>query len=401
MRVGPPLLQPFYDIAKLMIKETCVPAGGARALFLGAPLVGLAGASLASLIIWRAMLGLSAGVRRRPVVVLYLLTLPAVGGGARLLRVAQPPGVAGRQPRDEADLRLRTAVRAGGAASPSSSSADIRLERSSAAGRPWRSLSGLLALLVAVLCMQAKLTLVPFDAPEAETELTGGAYIEYSGPPLAMFKLTRAMMLFTMPVFLVAVFCGGIRRRPRAWCPSLLGVLKYVGLVVVVVLIRNTAPRVRIDQAMKFFWGPVTVAARCWRSCWRLRGGDAMSFAVQALTRSLNVFHLAGSACNNCDIEILDALTPRYDLERFGIVLVGSVRHADVLLLSGIFNKKSAIRARRVYEQAPQARSSSSRSAAAPAAGLMFKDSYNWDGPIGDHIPVDAYVPGARPSRRP
>ena len=49
-----------------------------------------------------------------------------------------------------------------------------------------------------------------------------------------------------------------------------------------------------------------------------------MSFAVKALTRSLNVFHLAGSACNNCDIEILDALTPRYDLERFGIVLVGS-----------------------------------------------------------------------------
>ncbi len=61
-----------------------------------------------------------------------------------------------------------------------------------------------------------------------------------------------------------------------------------------------------------------------------------MSFAIQALTRSLNVFHLGGSACNNCDIEILDALTPRYDLERFGIVLVGSVKHADVILLAGV-----------------------------------------------------------------
>jgi NADH-quinone oxidoreductase subunit H len=113
-----------------------------------------------------------------------------------------------------------------------------------------------------MLCMQAKLTLVPFDAPEAETELSGGAYIEYSGPPLAMFKLTRAMMLFTMPMFLVTVFCVG--GTLTGVLPIVLGVLKYVGLVVVVVLIRNTAPRVRIDQAVRFFWGPVallTVAA--------------------------------------------------------------------------------------------------------------------------------------------
>ena len=56
MRKGPPLLQPFYDIAKLMIKETCVPAGSATWLFLSAPLFGLAGVALASMILWRAML---------------------------------------------------------------------------------------------------------------------------------------------------------------------------------------------------------------------------------------------------------------------------------------------------------------------------------------------------------
>ncbi len=79
-----------------------------------------------------------------------------------------------------------------------------------------------------------------------------------------------------------------------------------------------------------------------------------MSFAIQALTRSLNVFHLAGSACNNCDIEILDALTPKYDIERFGLTLVGSIRHADLILLSGVFNKKSAQRLKILYEQAPK-----------------------------------------------
>lgn len=121
-----------------------------------------------------------------------------------------------------------------------------------------------------------------------------------------------------------------------------------------------------------------------------------MSFAIQALTRSLNVFHLAGSACNNCDIEILDALTPKYDLERFGITLVGSIRHADVILLSGIFNKKAAIRAKHVYEQAPKPVVVVAVGGC-PCTGLMFRDSYNWDGPPGEYIPIDAYVPGCPP----
>jgi NADH-quinone oxidoreductase subunit H len=136
-------------------------------------------------------------------------------------------------------------------------SESLRLSRILEAPAAAGSLSGILALLAAVLCMQAKLTLVPFDSPEAETELTGGAYIEYSGPPLAMFKLTRAMMLFTMPMFLVTVFCGGIVTSAGV-IPVVAGIMKYVALVVVIVLIRNTAPRVRIDQAVRFFWGPVT-----------------------------------------------------------------------------------------------------------------------------------------------
>ncbi|MGI9332238.1 MAG: NADH-quinone oxidoreductase subunit B family protein [Gammaproteobacteria bacterium] len=121
-----------------------------------------------------------------------------------------------------------------------------------------------------------------------------------------------------------------------------------------------------------------------------------MSFATQMLTRSLNVFHLAGSACNNCDIEILDALTPKYDVERFGITLVGSIRHADLLMLSGIFNKKAAIRAKRLYEQAPKPLVVIAIGGC-PATGIIFRDSYNWDGPPGEYIPIDAYVPGCPP----
>ncbi len=121
-----------------------------------------------------------------------------------------------------------------------------------------------------------------------------------------------------------------------------------------------------------------------------------MSATNRILSRSLSLFHLGGSACNNCDIEILDALTPKYDIERFGIIPVGSIRHADVILLSGVFNKKSAIRARRLYEQAPQPVIVVAIGGCA-CTGLMFRDSYNWDEPVGNYIPIDAYVAGCPP----
>ena len=120
------------------------------------------------------------------------------------------------------------------------------------------SWSGFIAFLVAIICMQAKLALVPFDMPEAETEIIGGPYIEYSGTPLALYKLTRWMMLFVVPMFLVTLFMGGIVFE--GW-HILWGILKYVVLLVIIILIRNTNPRIRIDQAVKFFWMPVTALA--------------------------------------------------------------------------------------------------------------------------------------------
>ena len=121
-----------------------------------------------------------------------------------------------------------------------------------------------------------------------------------------------------------------------------------------------------------------------------------MSFVVNALTKSLNVFHLAGSACNNCDIEILDALTPKYDLERFGITLVGSIRHADVILLSGIFNRKARLRMLEVLDQAPRPYLVVAIGGC-PASGLMFRDSYNFDLAPGEYVPIDAFIPGCPP----
>ena len=259
MRVGPPLLQPFYDIRKLFIKETCVPEGGAIGTFLLAPLLGLAAVTLASMMLWRTLLDPGATFVGDLIVLVYLLVMPALsvmlGSFASRNPLASLGGSREVKLMIAYELPLVLAILI-----PVIQANSIRLGDLLTNQAPVTSLSGVLGLLVCISCMQAKLTLVPFDMPEAETELSGGALIEYSGPPLAIFKLTRAMMLFTMPVLLVVLFFGGLLSGP-AWQQLLIGFGLWFVLVAVTIVIRNTTPRVRIDQAVRFFWGPVSVIA--------------------------------------------------------------------------------------------------------------------------------------------
>jgi NADH-quinone oxidoreductase subunit H len=258
MRVGPPLLQPFYDLRKYFIKETCVPEGGATGLFLVAPLIGFAGVTLASLILWRALLNPEVTFVGDLIVLVYLLMMPALGVvlGAFASRnpLASMGGSREIQLMIAYELPLVLVVLV-----PVIQAQSIRLG-DLVSGTPAATLSGVLALLAGLACVQAKLTIVPFDMPEAETELTGGVFIEYSGPPLGVYKLTRAMMLFTLPVFLVALFFGGFITVPGL-APKLWGLLAWFVVVALTVVIRNTTPRLRTDQAVKFFWGPVSVLA--------------------------------------------------------------------------------------------------------------------------------------------
>ena len=118
--------------------------------------------------------------------------------------------------------------------------------------------------------------------------------------------------------------------------------------------------------------------------------------ATWSRKRSPLFFHINASSCNDCDIEIVANFTPRYDIERFGAVLVPSPRHADILLVTGAVNAQTKDRLRRVYEQVPQPKHAIVVGAYA-CSGSIFKDCYNVGQGIENVTPVDTFIPGCPP----
>lgn len=253
-RVGPPLAQPFYDLVKLTRKRTMVPDIAAEPVFLGAPLIGTVSMLLAAALVPIPGLYAPHAMLGDLLVLLYLLAVPAV-----VLMVAgsasgSPFGAIGFS--REMALMLAyegplVLVVAAVALRTGSFSLNDILAYQARHGANLFDPVMWPALLAFLAFYPANLGIVPFDIPEAETEVLEGPLLEYSGPALGLFKMMSALKAVVVLGLGIALF------MPLA--PAGLGalpvhLLKLVVLMLAgVTLLRISMGRMRIDQAFTFF----------------------------------------------------------------------------------------------------------------------------------------------------
>jgi NADH-quinone oxidoreductase subunit H len=293
-RVGPPFFQPFYDVMKLFGKEILVPEQANRTVFLIAPLIGLVGVLLLSVILSYSLFAGEAFLGDI-IVAIYLMVMPSLALIMAGSSSASPHASVGAAREMKLvmgyELPLVMAFIVVIIKSASLVASGKVLEITALSQQmPVFSVSGMLAFLVALMCIQAKVGFVPFDIAESDSELASGIIMEYSGALLGVWKLMQAVCLVALPFFLMTVFLGGYGTSHLtsyglyaavallvvfvigrlladknkffdvlallsliAVC-ILAGLGKYVLILVLMILIKNTNPRLRIDQALKFFW---------------------------------------------------------------------------------------------------------------------------------------------------
>ena len=249
------ILQPVADILKLFFKEDIVPAGADRFMFSLMPILGLAAVVTAGLYIPVWLFTPFNSFEGDLIVVLYLLSIPSLVlflagwfsvspfsliGATRVLTqlfayevpfflaLLTPAVVAG-------SWQIRTI-----ATFPWTS------------GAWWAIPIQVLAFGVALLTLQAKLERVPFDIPEAETEVVGGPLTEYSGKKLAMFRIQKDILMLVGSAFIAALFLGGF--PGGIWLGGLQVLIKTAVVVFLLSVVRAAFARIRIDQIISFSW---------------------------------------------------------------------------------------------------------------------------------------------------
>ena len=262
-RVGPPILQPFYDFFKLCGKETIVPAAASKTTFLMAPLVGLAALVVIQLFIPVFSFSAFSGMAD-VIVILYLLLIPAMsiilGGAASgspyagvglsremvTIISCEPPLV----------LVLLAVAKTVGSAMGTGlcfSLSDIAA---------YQAMNGSLITRISMLPAAAAMLLVipgetgnhPFDAAEAETEICEGLLAEYSGAPLGVFKLSHAIKMLTLTSLFVTLFLGGLGTGIVALDAIILFLLCVVLTAVSISFVHAITARLKIEQIFKFYW---------------------------------------------------------------------------------------------------------------------------------------------------
>ncbi len=266
-RIGPPIWQEFLDVGKLLSKEDITPAAAQTPIFTAAPLVALGAAVTVMLLLPITSAQPALKTVADLIVIIYLLNIPAIcmilGGYSS----GSPFGAtgAGRYVVQLFSYEfifilaiIAVVVRVGDITLPTIVGYQVQ---QGWLVLDWRLLPAVIAALIAV---QGKLLRVPFDIPEAHTEIVAGPLTEYSGPRLAIWRLAYDVETIVVAGLLAALFFGGL----TAWVigsikiPGIVDFLiKILAIVLLTTTLRNIMARLRIDQALKFFWTYVALLA--------------------------------------------------------------------------------------------------------------------------------------------
>lgn len=264
-RVGPPLLQPFYDFVKLISKDIIIPQAASRTMFILAPLISLAAVATVVMLIPIAGPQPVFGFAGDIIVIIYLFAMMAIATILCGSSSGNPFGAVGASREMtlllSLELPLVVAVLVPVLAAGSLNMGQI--VSSQMAGGMF-ALQYPFAAIAFILAMQAELGKLPFDQAEAETEIVDGVYVEHSGGLLGINRLAYDMKLFAMISWCVAMFFGGAVSAVVAGVtiPAvIIHLIKAILILVVVAAIAGITARVRVGQAFKFFWAVVTPLA--------------------------------------------------------------------------------------------------------------------------------------------
>jgi NADH-quinone oxidoreductase subunit H len=249
------VLQPVADILKLFFKEDIVPAGADRFMFSLMPIIGLAAVLTAGLYLPVWLFTSYSSFEGDIIVVLYLLSIPSLVLFLAGWFSVSPFSLVGA-------TRVLTQLFAYevpfffALLTPAVLAGSWQIQK--IAVYPWTSGSywiipaQIIAFVVALLTLQAKLERVPFDIPEAETEVVGGPLTEYSGKKLALFRIQKDILLLVGSALIAALFLGGFPGG-LLW-GSLQLIVKTVFVVFLLAVMRTAFARIRLDQIVTFSW---------------------------------------------------------------------------------------------------------------------------------------------------
>jgi NADH-quinone oxidoreductase subunit H len=253
-RVGPPWFQPLADFIKLAAKEDTIPLGADPTLFKAMPVVALTAVVTAVVSIPIYSTTALAPFPGDLVVVLYLLTIPTLtfflGGWFSRSTYSMIGAARAITQLFAYEIPLLLAI-----LSPAMLAGSWSISEISAyyVANPYLVPVNLVAFLVSVVALVGKLERVPFDIPDAETEIVGGTFTEYGGRLLALFRLAVDIEMIVGAALIAAIFLPfGLNLHP-AWA-LLLFIVKVEAVIMLISFMRTVLARLRIDQMVNFCW---------------------------------------------------------------------------------------------------------------------------------------------------